>query len=74
MDWCWKIGKEPKPNFVANNYLEVLIDDETIKLEQLNHLCGTKHNIFSSAKIPKKRMSIEMQALEVERVTHSQAP
>jgi hypothetical protein len=25
--------KEPKPNFIANNYLKVLVDDETITLK-----------------------------------------
>jgi hypothetical protein len=32
-EWCWKKRKEPKPNFVANNYLEALIDDEATTLE-----------------------------------------
>jgi hypothetical protein len=32
-DWCWKKRKEPKAKFVANNYLEVLVNDETTTLE-----------------------------------------
>ncbi len=35
---CWKCGKDGKTPFVANNYLEVLIDDEETTLEQLNRL------------------------------------
>jgi len=27
-----KKGRNPKPNFVANNYLEVLVDDEATTL------------------------------------------
>jgi hypothetical protein len=43
--------------------VEVLVDDEATTLEQLNRLCGTKHNIFSNTKIPRRRMLVEMQAL-----------
>jgi hypothetical protein len=30
---CWKHGKDCKAPFVANNYLEVLVDDEKVALE-----------------------------------------
>jgi hypothetical protein len=45
-DICWKRGKDGKVSSDANNYLKVLVDDEEATLEQLNHLCGTKHDIF----------------------------
>jgi hypothetical protein len=46
--------------------LEVFVNDEAATLQQLNQLCGTKHDIFSSIRIPKRRMLIEMQGLEDE--------
>jgi len=45
--------------FVATNYLEVFVDDEEITLKQLNQLCGTKHDIFTKAIIPRKSLLIE---------------
>ncbi len=48
-----------KGSFVANNYLEVLIDDEEITLDQLNKLCNMKHDVFSGAMIPRKHLPIE---------------
>jgi hypothetical protein len=54
-EWWWKKGKEPKPNYTTNNYLEVFVDDEATTLEQLNRLCGTKHDILFGAKIWKKK-------------------
>jgi hypothetical protein len=50
-----------RPNHTTNNYLEVLMDDETTTLEQLNRLCGTKHDIFSGAHMPKRKLLVEMQ-------------
>jgi hypothetical protein len=32
-DMCWKKGKEVKSHSTANNYLEVLVDDESTTLE-----------------------------------------
>jgi len=29
-----------------------MVDDEKITLEQLNRLCGVKHDVFSKARIP----------------------
>jgi hypothetical protein len=62
---CWKYTK---PNSGTNNYLEVLVNDETTTLEQLNHLCGTKHDVFFGVKIPRRKMLVEMKMLEVEKV------
>ncbi len=45
-----------KGSFVANNYLEVLIDDEETTLEQLNRLCNMKHDVFSGAMIPRRHL------------------
>ncbi len=38
--------KDGKASFVANNYLEVLVDDEKTTIEQLNYLCGAKNDFF----------------------------
>jgi hypothetical protein len=51
---CWKRGKQPKANYVVNKYLEAFVNDEATTLEQLNQLCGTKHDIFIGTRIPKK--------------------
>ncbi len=45
-DKCWERGKDEKVSSIANNYLEVLVDDEEVMLEQLNYFCGTKHDFF----------------------------
>lgn len=37
------------------------MDDETTTLEQLNRLCGTKHDIFFGAHMPKRKFLVEMQ-------------
>jgi hypothetical protein len=55
-DICWKCGKDGKTPFVANNYLEVLIDDEETTLEQLNRLCNMKHGVFSGTMIPRRHL------------------
>jgi hypothetical protein len=51
-DKCWKRRKDGKTSFV-------LVDDEERTLEQLNRLCGAKHDVFSEAKILKKCLLIE---------------
>jgi hypothetical protein len=56
---CWKCGKDGKTPFVANNYLEVLIDDEEATLEQLNRLWNMKHDVFSKAMIPRRHLPAE---------------
>ncbi len=37
------------------------MDDEVVTFEQLNRLCGTKHDIFSEARMPRRRLPFEMQ-------------
>lgn len=53
-DICWKCGKNGKMLIVVINYLKVLVDHEETTLEQLNKLCGIKHDIFMGAKIPRR--------------------
>jgi hypothetical protein len=45
--------------FATNNYLKVLVDDKEATLEQLNMLCGMKHDIFSRVRIPRKCLHVE---------------
>ncbi len=56
---CWKCGKNRNTSFATNNYLKVLVEDEHVILEQLNKFCDRKHDIFSGAKIPRKKLSME---------------
>jgi hypothetical protein len=49
----------------SNNYLEVLVNNEKVTLEQLNKLCDTKHDIFSRTRIPKRRLHVETLDVEV---------
>jgi len=62
---CWKRGKDGKITSTSNNYLEVLVNDEKVTLEQLNMLCGTKHDIFFGARIPRKRLFVEILNVEI---------
>jgi hypothetical protein len=57
---CWKKGKETKSHSTINNYMEVLVDDEVATLQQLNKLCGTKHEFFFKGRIFKRRLPMEM--------------
>jgi hypothetical protein len=50
--------KDGKTSFVANNYLEVLVDGEKITFEQLNHLV-VQNMIFLGARIPRRCLPIE---------------
>jgi hypothetical protein len=40
------------------NFLEMLINDEEATLIKLNWLCGVKHNVFSSVKMPKRKLGL----------------
>jgi hypothetical protein len=44
----------------------MLVDDESTTLEQLNGMCGSKHDRFFGAKIFKKHLLVEMQASKIE--------
>jgi hypothetical protein len=56
---CWKKPKDGKSNFKATKFLDVLMDDEKVTMQQLNKLCGNK-NFFSYTRIPRRRMLIEV--------------
>jgi hypothetical protein len=43
---CWKKPKDGKTHFGATNFLEVLLNDEEVTMQQLNKLCGNE-NLFS---------------------------
>jgi hypothetical protein len=49
----------------SNNYLEVLVNNEKATLDQLNRLCGIKHDIFFGTKIPRRRLHVETLDVEV---------
>jgi hypothetical protein len=59
-DKCLRHGKDGKAPFVANNYLEVLVDDEDATLEELNKSCATKHDVFTKVKLPRICLLIEV--------------
>jgi len=60
-DRCWKKPKDGKSPSGAANFLEVLISDEAVTLQQLNKLCGSE-NIFSHTRVPRKRVPVEVTA------------
>ncbi len=64
-DKCWKGGKDGKTTSTSNKYLEVLVNDEEVILEQLNRLCGTEHYIFSRARILRRRLPMEIPNVEI---------
>lgn len=41
------------------------MNDEEATLEQLNSLCGTKHDILSAVRIPRRRISVEIPDVEI---------
>jgi hypothetical protein len=45
-DMCWKKPKDGKTHFGTTNFLEVLLNDEEVTMQQLNKLCGNE-NLFS---------------------------
>jgi len=58
-DRCWKRSKDGKLHSGTANFLEVLLNDETATLQQLNELCGDE-NVFSYTRIPRRKMPIEL--------------
>jgi predicted aspartyl protease len=58
-DRCWKKSKDGKSHSGAANFLEVLLNDETTTLQQLNELCGGE-NVFSYTRVPRHRLPVEM--------------
>ncbi len=58
-DRCWKKSKDAKSHSRAANFLEMLLNDKTTTLQQLNELCGNE-NVFSHIRVPRRRLPIEM--------------
>jgi hypothetical protein len=60
-DRCWKKPKDGKSPSGAANFLEVLLSDEPVTLQQLNKLCGNE-NLFSHTRVPRRRVLVEVVA------------
>jgi len=58
-DKCWKKRKDGKVYPGSANFLEVLLNDEEVTIQQLNKLCGNE-NIFSHTRAPRRRMPVEV--------------
>jgi hypothetical protein len=58
-DRCWKKPKDGKSHFGATNFLEVLLNDETATMQQLNKLCGNE-NLFSYTRMPRRRILVDV--------------
>jgi len=58
-DKCWRKSKDAKSHSGAANFLEMLLNDETATLQQLNELCGNE-NVFSHVRVPRRRLPVEM--------------
>jgi hypothetical protein len=58
-DRCWKKPKDGKSQSGAVNFLEVLLNDETTTMQQLDKLCGYE-NLFSYTRVPRRRMLVEV--------------
>jgi hypothetical protein len=58
-DRCWKKPKDGKPHSGAANFLEVLLNDEEMTMQQLNKLCGNE-NIFSYIRVPRRRIPVDV--------------
>ncbi len=58
-DRYWK-KKDTKPSYSTTNYLEVLVNDEKATLTELNRICGANHHLSSGNRIPKRRLSMQI--------------
>jgi hypothetical protein len=58
-DRCCKKPKDGKVHPGSTNFLEVLLNDEEVTIQQLNKLCGNE-NIFSHTQAPRRRMPVEV--------------
>jgi hypothetical protein len=58
-DRCWKKSKDGKSHSGTTNFLEVLLNDETTTLQQLNKLCGDE-NLFSYTRVPRRRVPVDV--------------
>ncbi len=58
-DRCWKKPKDGKFHSGTTNFLEVLLNDKTTTLQQLNKLCGDE-NLFSYTRVLRRRVSVDV--------------
>jgi len=58
-DRCWKKSKDGKVHPGSANFLEVLLNNEEVTMQQLNRLC-VNENIFSHTRAPRRRMPVEV--------------
>ncbi len=55
---CQKKPKDGKSHCGATIFLEVLLNDEEVTMQQLNKLCKNE-NVFSYTRILRRRMHVE---------------
>jgi hypothetical protein len=60
-DRCWKKPKDGKSHSGATNFLEVLFNDETTTLQQLNKFCGSE-NLFSHTRVLRRKIHVDVAA------------
>jgi hypothetical protein len=58
-DRCWKKPKDGKSHSRAANFLEVLLNDEKVTMQQLNKLYENE-NIFSYTRMLKRRILVDV--------------
>jgi hypothetical protein len=58
-DRCWKKPKDGKFHFGATNFLEVLLNDEKVTMQQLNKFCRNE-NLFSYTRVPRRRIRVDV--------------
>ncbi len=62
-DHCWK-KKDTKLFDSIANYLEVLVNDEKATLTELNKICDVSHHLSFGNKIPKRRLTMQVNEAE----------
>jgi len=58
-DKCWKKSKDGKSHSRAANFLEVLLNDEAVTMQQLNKLCGNE-NLFFYTQVPRRKVLLNV--------------
>jgi len=56
---CWKKPNDGKSHSGTTNFLEVLLNDEAVTMQQLNKLCGNE-NLFSYTQMPRRRVPVDV--------------
>jgi hypothetical protein len=57
-DKCWKKPKDGKSHFGTINFLEVLLNDEEVTIQQLK--LYNNENLFSYIRVPRRRMHVDI--------------